>query len=354
MLALALAGALLVVPSMPASAAPAVAAASSHPALAPTKAKAHRVKVRSRAVEFEVGNTYDSTIPCLPLPDGKDHVVRGRLVGPKQVLRGRAGARTFNVLVHDSGTTGRFFNLTERPAYDYATQLAKRGQTSLVIDRLGFGQSPLADGNATCVKAQVTMLHQVVQHLYSGIYRFRGSDDFTPHAARIVVHGQGNGATLAQLEAAKYSDTSGLVLLAPSTTSTTALAAETLRAQSVTCLGGAGFAPFGATTADYRGLLFATAPTAVQRAALAHRASTPCGEVAGLASAVASLGTARKLDVPVLVLAAGRDARSTGNVPVASSMSVTRRTVAGAGSALVLERSAPATRRTVLAWLEAR
>lgn len=306
-----------------------------------------------RPVEFEVGNGSDTLLQC-PLLAQPDRLVRGRLIGPKKVLNGHAGSTPFNVLVHDSGTGGWFFDLPGDPTYNYARQLARKGQTSLVLDRLGFGQSPLADGDDTCVDAQVSMLHQVVQHLYSGIYSFRGSDDFTPHASRIIVHGHGNGATLAQLEAAKYSDTSGLVLLAPSTTSTTDLAARTLSAQTVTCLGGDGFAPFGATAATYRKLLFRTAPAAVQRAAVARRESTPCGEVAGLAAAVASTLTATKLDVPVLVLRAGRDARNSGAVSVRSSMKITRHTVAGAGSALPLERSAPTTRRTVLAWLRAR
>lgn len=344
---LALAGALLVVPTAPASAAPAAAAPA---AATPRVAAKPATKVRSRAVEFELGNSYDSTIPCLPLPDGKLHPVRGRLIGPKRVLDGHAGATTFNVLVHDSGTGGWFFNLKDNPAYDYATQLAKQGQTSLVFDRLGFGRSPLKNGNATCVDAQVFMLDQVVQHLYSGLYDFAGSDDFTPHAARVVLQGHGNGATIAQLAAAKYSDVAGLVLIAPSTTSTTELATQTLSAQSVACVTDK-FAPFGATAADYRKLLFRTAPKAVQRAATSRRESTPCGEVAGLAAAVASTSTAKKLDVPVLVLRAGRDARNDGAVSVTSSKKITRRTVAGAGSALLLEKSAAATRRTVLKFL---
>lgn len=310
--------------------------------------------VRSRGVVFELANSYDSTIPCLPPPDGKLHQVRGRLIGPTKVLDGHAGSTTINVLVHDSGTGAWFWNLKASPAHDYATQLAEKGQTSLVIDRLGFGSSPLKDGNATCFDAQVFMLHQVVQHLYSGIYDYRGSDDFTPHAGRIIVHGHGNGATLAQLEAAKYSDTSGLVLMAPSTTSPTRLATQTSSDQSVTCLGGAGFAPFGATAADYRKLLFRTAPRAVQRAAVSRRDSTPCGEVAGLAPAVASTRTAKKLDIAVLVLAAGRDARNDGAASVTSSEKITRHTVKGAGSALTLEKSAAGVRRTVLAWLRDR
>ena len=76
------------------------------------------------------------------------------------------------MLVHDLGTGGWFWNLRTHPAYDCATRLAERGETSLVLDRLGYGASRLADGNATCLGAQVDMLHQVVQHLVSGQYRW--------------------------------------------------------------------------------------------------------------------------------------------------------------------------------------
>ncbi|CAN5660779.1 hypothetical protein BH11ACT8_BH11ACT8_12410 [soil metagenome] len=280
--------------------------------------------------------------------------MRGRLVGPKKVLNGHAGPTTINVLVHDSGTGAWFWNLKQQPAYDYATQLAEHGQTSLVLDRLGYGRSPLRNGNKTCVDAEVFMLHQVVQHLYSGIYDFTDGRNFvgTPHAAKIVVQGHGFGATLAQLEAAKYSDTAGLVLMAPSTTGATRLAARTLRAQSQACLTGTGFAPFGRTSRDYRSLLFRTAVGPVQRTATGHRNSTPCGEVAGMAAAVLSARSSGKLDVPVLVLKAGGDARNgSGRVAVTSSRTVTRHTVRGAGSALPLEKSAGHTRQTVLRWL---
>lgn len=351
--ALLLAGALLAAPDVATASAPPADGAGSVPASTRATDQRPSAAPGSRAVRFEVSNSADATIPCLPVPDGKLHTLRGRLVAPQRVLDGSAGPTTINVLVHDSGTAGWFFNLTAKPGYDYAMQLAKQGQTSLVIDRLGFGNSPLKNGNTTCVQAQVNMLHTVVQHLYSGLYDFVGSNINPPHAGRIVVQGHGNGATIAQLEAAKYSDTAGLVLLAPTTTSPTRLAAQTLGAQSLACLGGRGFAPFGATSRDYRDLLFRTAPKAVQRAAVQRRASTPCGEVAGLASAVASASAGPSLDVPVLVLRGGADSRNDGRASVASSDPVVRHTFGGAGSALVLEKAAPAVRSTVLRWLRA-
>jgi len=353
------AGLLVAAPAFGAPAAPesvtvAAQVATSAPA-APAAARRTGVRrVASSRVAFDLANTNNSSVLCVPQPDGKAYPVRGRLVGPRAVFDGRVAVVTVNVLVHDAGTGAWFFNLRSNPTYDYATRLAERGQTSLVLDRLGYGRSPLADGDDTCLGAQVHMLHQVVQHLYAGRYDFLGSRSGTPtpKATTIVLQGHGTGATIAQLEAARFSDVSGLVLMAPAITSPSQLAIDTTRDQARTCLS-AGFADFGDTARAYRALLFRTAPSGVRRAAVQRRNPTPCGDVTSLPGALASATAAdRDVDVPVLVLRAGRNARTEdGSSSVRSSERVTRTTVKGAGSALTLERSAPATQRRVVRWL---
>lgn len=311
-------------------------------------------KVASGRVGFDLANTNSSSVLCLPLPDGRIYPVRGRLVGPRSVISGRAAVITVNVLVHDAGTGGWFFHLRSNPAYDYATQLARRGETSLVLDRLGYGDSPVRNGNDTCLGAQVSMLHQVVQKLYAGNYEYLGrrAKSDPPNASHVVLHGHGTGATIAQLEAARFDDVDGLVLIAPATTSPSRLALEAVGAQARACLSRT-FAPFGATARAYDRLLFRTATRPVRRAALERRNPTPCGDVASLPGALASLTLSdREVDVPVLVLRGGADARTSGGATsVSSTDEVSRRTIKGAGSALPLERSAPKTRRTVLRWL---
>ncbi len=311
--------------------------------------------ISARGVVFDVGNISESAIPCAPRPDGRRHAIRGRLVGPTKVLDNRSRSMTINVLVHDSGTGAWFWNLKQKPAYDYAAQLARKGRTSLVIDRLGFGRSRLADGNGTCIDAQVFMLHKMVQDLYSGNYQYTGSAARRfnpPHAGQIVLQGHGTGATIAQLEVERYSDVSGLVLMAPQTTNATPLAYRTLRDQGSTCLTGSDYAAFGETAADYRRLLFRSAAPGIRRAAVSRRNATPCGEVAGIAQAVITARTGGRLDVPVLVLRAGADARNESTDPgVRSSGKVTQHVLPRTGSALVLERSAPRTRRLVVSWL---
>jgi hypothetical protein len=350
-LATALAGTILAVPTG-ASAAVAEAPGVVRSAPAPARAADGR-RVLSREIAFRVFNTQGGLLPCHTGPDDREVTVRARLVGPARVVRGRGGATTFNLMVHDAGTGGWFWHLRDRPAYDHATQLAKQGQTSVVLDRLGYDRSPLRDGTGTCLNAQVGMVHQIVQHLYAGQYApTRGGRDAPrPHASHVVLHGHGTGATIARLESARYRDVQALVLVSPASTSATGTAMRALGDQTAACVTGAGFAPYGATAREYRGLLFASATPAVQGAATRLRNSTPCGDVASLVGTLLE-AQARPVDVPTLVLRGAADARSSGAaVSTTGKGRVVRRTFAGAGSALPLERQAPAVRRAVLRFV---
>ena len=343
------------------AASPASAASAASPASAASAASAGKsrpTKVATRTVVFDLANTNDTDVACLP--DNRAHQVRGRLVGPQKMVRGNARSSRINVLVHDAGTGAWFWNQRRYPAFDYATQLAQRGQTFLVLDRLGYDRSPLADGDDTCLGAQAHLLHQVVQKLYAGTYRFtgRGIGD-PPHAGTVVVQGHGTGAAIAQIEAAEYDDTAGLVLMSWSGRNASADAVAEARRQSPVCARGATYAPFGASAMDFRRLLFASAPTRVQRSAVRLRNSTPCGDVTSLASAVSVTATsASKVEVPVLLMFGSADrrlrpgtARATAR-SFSNSRGVSLAVVRGAGSALPLERQAPRTRGTVLRWLK--
>ncbi|WP_028637568.1 alpha/beta hydrolase [Nocardioides sp. URHA0032] len=311
-------------------------------------------RVGSRGVVFDVENTNATSVLCAP--DNRSYHLRGRLVGPAQDLDGIGGALRVNVLVHDFGTGGWFWNLAGHPAYDYATRLAEHGETSLVLDRLGYGTSRLPDGDATCLGAQADMLHQVVQHLASGQYRFTNPDlGTTPAAAHVVTQGHGVGAAIAQVEAGTFDDVDGLVLMSWTDRGATALATRTAARQSRDCAG-TDYAPFAATRADFRSLMFATAPAAVQRAAASRRSEDPCGDVGSLSPfLLASNLAAGKVDAPVLLLYGGQDKLNRASARDAQASSyptkVTTKIFRGAGSALPLERSADRVRAAVLRWL---
>lgn len=321
----------------------------------PAPATAAGGRVVSREVVFELENTNATSVLCLP--DNQSHEVRARLVGPRAAVLGHAGAIRVNVLVHDLATGSWFWRLPGHPGYDYARQLARRGETSLVLDRLGYGASTLENGDATCLGAQADMLHQVVQHLRSGRYTFADPTvGTTPAAAHVVTHGHAVGAAIAQVEAGTFDDVDGLVLMSWTDRGATPLATRTAARQSTACAGPADYAPLAPTGSDYRALMFANAPAGVQRTAARLRVDDPCGDVGSLsAMLVAADDAAGRVDAPVLLLYGTEDALSR---PVAReqqaaaySARVTTRTFAGAGSALPLERSADRVRAAVLRWL---
>jgi pimeloyl-ACP methyl ester carboxylesterase len=336
----ALLGAVLAAPPVPATSAPATSAPA---------------RIVARQVVFELENTNATSVLCVP--DNQSYEVRGRLVGPQRAVAGHSGPIRVNVLVHDLSAGSWFWRLPGHPAYDYARKLARAGETSLVLDRLGYGASRLANGDATCLGAQADMLHQVVQHLKSGRYAFTDPDaGTTPAAAHVVTHGHAVGAAIAQVEAGTFDDVDGLVLMSWTDRGATSLATRTAARQSAACAGGPDYAPLAATARDYRALMFASATPDVQRTAARLRVDDPCGDVTSLSPMLVASGlAAAQVDAPVLLLYGAEDAlnRASAREQQAASYSstVTTRTFAGAGSALPLEKPAAQVRAAVLRWL---
>ena len=314
--------------------------------------------VVSRQVVFAAENTNTSSVVCVP--DDRTYRLRARLVGPRSEVLG-ADADRINVLVHDATTGGWFWNLRKHPAYDYAGRLARKGETSLVLDRLGYDSSPLSDGKDTCLGAQAGMLHQVVQHLRSGHYTFTDpSNGSTPAAQHVVVHGHSLGASIAQVEAGTYDDVDALVLMSWTDLGHTRPAVDGASHQSASCLSGRGYAPFASSATQFRRGLFATAPAAVQRTASRKRNPDPCGDVLSLSTnLLGSRLAAAQVEAPVLLLFGGRDAYTRDGAAAhqvasyTSSVKVTTHLAKGSGNALPLERSAPQTRQRVERWLRA-
>jgi pimeloyl-ACP methyl ester carboxylesterase len=336
------------------TAAPAPSASADSEPAATTRTSA----IGSRTVAFEVANSNTTTVLCRA--DGQPYTLRGRLVGPRGGLDAGSVHRV-NVLVHDLATGAWFWNLRKRPAYDYASQLARRGETSLVLDRLGYDRSALGNGRNTCLGAQAEMLHQVVQELYAGKYTYPGTrhPGDVPAAEHVVVHGHGVGAAIAQVEAGTFDDVDGLVLMSWADSGASSRAVDEAARQSGRCLTGAEYSPFGATAADFKQLMFHSASGPVRRRAATLRNPSPCGDALSLSPLLlAQAVTTRKIEVPVLLLFGARDvlirrsAASRQADAYGSQVRVTTYVVPGAGSALPLEKSAPETRARVLRWLD--
>ncbi len=326
---------------------------------APADAAGGAGETISRKVVLTLRNTAAGT-DVLCSADNTDRKVRARLIGPRQKVYGRAGSMRINVLAHDVGTGGWFWNLPGKRnrRYDYASRLAARGQLSLVVDRLGYDRSPLRNGDRTCLGAQAEMLHQIVIRVRAGDYRFVGDRHAAPAASFVAVHAHGQGALVAQIEAATFDDVDGLVLMGWSDGSMSSREEQENQRMLSTCSGSPDYAPYGSGPRQFNRLLFSSATRAIKRAAQRLRNPAPCGDVQSLdAAELDAQQNNDQIEAAVLLMYGKRDVRvGAGAVrdqqqmyPSAPSVSVRR--YAGTGSALTLERRAPQVQRDVLTWL---
>src|SRR5690348_503724 len=104
--------------------------------LSPASAAEQGGDVVRRTVLFEVANANTTSVPCQA--DGEQRTLMATMVGPRDEVLSSTADRV-NLLVHDRSTGGWFWNLRSHPSYDYATKLARAGETSVVLDRLGYG-----------------------------------------------------------------------------------------------------------------------------------------------------------------------------------------------------------------------
>ena len=166
---------------------------------------------------------------------------------------------------------GWFWHLREHPAYDYATRLALRGETSLVLDRLGYDESPLARRAEDLPRAR----------------RPTCSTRWSPSAPRafdeVVLHGHSVGAAIAELEAATFDDVDGLVLMSwPTAAPRCARSARPCCSTDVSADSGSDYAPYGRTERDFRELFSSRRPADVVRPATDLRNQDPCGDALSL------------------------------------------------------------------------
>lgn len=315
--------------------------------------------VDSLPVSFAVENVNRTSLPCRS--DGKPYRVTGRIVGPREALRGgRIDAAT--LYLHEYSFGRWFWTFEDVPGLDYATEMARRGHVSVVVDRLGYDGSDHPPGLDTCLGAQADIARQVVEQLRAD-----------HRVGKVVLAGHSVGAVAAELAVTSFGDELGvdaLLVLALANQGYTPQSLQESFVQGGVCTRGGepaeegaptGYAYYAQTPATWKPLLFASADAAVQDAAAARRNRDPCGDVSSLTPATAH-NAARQGDIalPVLLLFGGRDAvyePGTGEKEAAAfsgSDDVTYREFAGAGHALVLEREAPEVRATVDEWLTAR
>jgi pimeloyl-ACP methyl ester carboxylesterase len=303
-----------------------------------------------------------TSVPCTT--DGAAYLVRGRLVGPAQALDHEGGAAT--LYLHGLGFGTFFWNFNAVPGYDFAASMAMRGHVSVIIDRLGYGASDHPAGTQSCIGGQADIAHQIVAELRAGSYTTGAARPV--RFARVALVGHSVGGEIAQVESWSFRDVDALGVLSWADQGQSLLATTTFLQAGATCVtggvssGGApGYAPFGATAADFDAAMFHDADPAVVAATNALRNPDPCGDDNSVTDAIAldhlMLPT---VAVPVLLLYGSNDALfpppagMLQQLHFVSSHDVSLIQLADTGHAVTLERSAPLLVADVSSWLAAR
>ena len=317
-------------------------------------------KVVRRAVAFEVQNTDRSALPCTT--DGAAYEVKGHLVEPATPR----SPSSVTLYLHGLGTGAFIWNLAAVPRYDYATALARAGHASVVVDRLGYGESGHPQGTQVCLGADADVAHQIVSLLRSGGYRIDVGEP--TRFEKVALAGHDLGGLIANTEAFSFGDIDGLALFGH-TPQVSRRTFEQFYANRALCETGGepatqggpgGYAYFGSTVTEFREAGFHSVEPAVFKRAAELRGRDPCGETGSIIDAlVLELKSLARVKVPVL-LVCGREDRTTPDFACpyfkrryTASKDVSLAFIRNAGHAFPLERSAPVFRSRASRWLDA-
>jgi pimeloyl-ACP methyl ester carboxylesterase len=313
------------------------------------------------AVRFTVRNVNRSRVACNV--DGRTYRVSGHLTAPESVLAGRIRA----VTLYEHGiAAGEWYWRLDLPGYHHAEELARRGQASVTIDRLGYGASSRPDGLSLCVGGEADIAHQIVQQLRAGTYTLVDPAGRRPPTfQRVVLAGQSNGGQIVQIAAYSFGDVDGLVIMDWTDLGLTAQANARFFSALQTCLRGGstgrdgdppGYAYYDVGSAEFRSGNFHDTDPAVLDAATPHQNRHPCGDmVSQLGAVFVDLRNLPSLKIPVLLLYGENDARVEGGPAHRARFTGTTTeltTVPGAGHYMGLARNAHLVFDTEASWLD--
>ncbi|MFD0562726.1 alpha/beta hydrolase [Kitasatospora saccharophila] len=354
--------------------APAAAPATAGAQAAPTAADAERAAADTRArlaaedivdvpVSFTVQNT-DRTPAACPV-DGRTYRVSGHLTAPAALLADGAGPRAVTLYEHGIAA-GEWYWRLDAPGYHHTEEMARKGDASLTIDRLGYGASDKPDGFESCIGGQADIAHQIVQQLRSGGYRADG------RAAvpfdRVVLAGQSNGGQISEIEAYTFQDVDGLVLMDWADLGLTPQANARFFTSLQTCLHGGspvdgaagpgGYAYYDLGTEEFQAGNFHDTDPAVLALAAPHQNRHPCGDMASQLNAVlVDLRHLADIKVPVLFLYGEKDARVQGGAEHRALFTGAADTqlveIPGAGHYMGMARDAHQVHDSLADWLAA-
>jgi pimeloyl-ACP methyl ester carboxylesterase len=262
-------------------------------------------------VTFSVKNTNHTAVVCQS--DGKDYTVRGHIVAPAAALDQRTAVdqhSSATLYLHAVTWGEYYFNFKGVPDYDFATQLAERGHTSVIIDRLGYGASDKPPGDATCFGSEADVAHQMVQALRNGSYQ---AESHAPvKFGKVNIGGSSVGGLTSHIEAYTFKDVDAVINMAWGDFAATPFTVQEVADVLSRCAQGGdpgaqpGYAAFFKNSRDK---FYFNSATSDVRAAVPPLNPDPCGQLesipAGIATDVALLGT---INVPVQVIFGDADA----------------------------------------------
>lgn len=316
-------------------------------------------------VSFTVKNTNRSELACSS--DGKEYEIRGRLIGPAELLASRPAELLATLYLHEYSFGKFFWNFTADPAYDHVTAMASLGHVSVTVDRLGYDESSQPLGGDICIGSHADILSQIVSQLRAGKYGVAEGEAWK--LDRIVVAGHSVGAAVAELAAFSFPDMDieALIIYAWSDQGFSRRTVQQSLAQSGRCARGGDpgepgepeeYAYYGESAAEFHENVFFSAEPSIVEEATRLRNRDPCGDAASLTRATIVNGSnVDEIDLPVLLLFGRNDTVFTEDAPAAAedafsgSDDVTLRVFDDTAHAMTLERSAPLSRATVVTWL---
>jgi hypothetical protein len=272
-------------------------------------------------VMFRVRNQNRSPIACLGAPDDGTYTVHGTLVGPRARMLddGAVDDDTAATLYyHGLSYADFFFRFKAVPGYDYGMEQARHGHVSIVVDRLGYPQSPgPPSGTDVCYSSQADIGDQIIGQLRAGGY-FTGEGQ-GPRFDRIAMAGHSAGGFITEMTQYLFGSADAIAVIGYNDTAPSPLVAQTLVAASVKCFtapdraqgasGPPGYARFGETDADFIAGHVHDMDPAVLAVLLKVRTRDPCGDLVSIpASFAANQPLIRTIDEPVLLVAGKQDA----------------------------------------------
>lgn len=314
-------------------------------------------------VAFEVRNVNRSVVPCPPT-DGETYTVRGHLTAPRAALDADPGAVT--LYIHGADVDGDYIRFRDVPGYDFATEMARLGHASVVIDRLGYGESDRPPGAASCLGSQADVVNQVLALLRSGDF---ASSEARPFE-RVTLAGHSYGGFITSLTAASFNAADAFVVMAfnARAASDRVLMAAATGESSSCATGGVpepggpgGYAFVWGTDERWLDDTYSNVDPEVAAVAPALRRRNPCGDLQSTVHAAAvEAATASNVTKPVLLVYGELDksfpppAGEQQRDMYTGSDDVTLHHLDASGHTLFLERDAPELRSTIDGWLRAR